>query len=137
MKSNLLTGLFLILFSLPGATQYLTVEPPLWWTGMRDPSLQIMLSGIDFSKLKVVSHDKRIKITKATSPGSPNYLFVDMVIKRNAKPGNVPIQLMYGDTVVLPFDFAVHEREEMSAKREAFNSSDAIYLITPDRFANG
>jgi neopullulanase len=68
---------------------------------------------------------------------NPNYLFVTLDIAADAKPEQVKILLRDKDKIVLSMQWPVLARVKNSAQRQGFNSSDAIYLITPDRFANG
>jgi glycosidase len=68
---------------------------------------------------------------------SPNYLFVDLVIGDVAKPGKVQIDFSKDGQLAESHDWELWQREPGSAQREGFNNSDVLYLITPDRFANG
>lgn len=113
------------------------IEPPNWWAGMKEPTLQIMLYGDNIGSMKPAIKYKGVKLIKSSSPGSSNYLFLDLEIKPNVKPGEVPITLWQGSQLVTTIQYPLLKREIGSSDRIGFNSSDAIYLITPDRFANG
>jgi len=112
------------------------IEPPHWWTGMKDQTLQIMLYGNGVGSLKPTIKYKGLKMISYTSPENPNYLFIDLSISRKCRPGSIPIKLSDSNKEI-NLDYSLHERVKGSAMRQGFNSSDVIYLITPDRFANG
>ena len=112
------------------------VEPPHWWTGMKDQSLRIMVYGKNVGNLRPSIKYKGLKLVKTTSPENQNYLFIDLTISPACKPGTVPIRLSDGNEEII-INYPLQKRTTGSALREGFNTSDVIYLITPDRFANG
>lgn len=111
------------------------VEPPNWWVGMESTSLQLMIYGENISLLKPSISNKNIQITKVHLANSPNYLFVDIEIS-NTEEGNFDIDFLDGSMKKLTYTYELKDRIEKSQDRIGFNSSDVIYLITPDRFAN-
>jgi len=115
------------------------VEPLHWWTGMNNPELQLMIYGDNVGAFTSVSVDKNfVRVNGVHSADSPNYLFVDLIVTKKAKPGKLTFTLTNkNQNRSQTFEFELKNRAENSAQREGFNSSDAIYLITPDRFANG
>lgn len=112
------------------------MEPPNWWTGMKDPHLQIMFYGKDIGKLKPSVTYKGVQIEKTSCPENPNYLFIDLIIEPDCNAGSLPILFHDAEKQVIKIDYPLLERQNGSAQRKGFNSSDAIYLITPDRFSN-
>lgn len=113
------------------------IEPPNWWIGMKDSAVQIMLYGQNISELVATTEYKDVVIERSSRVQSPNYLFVDLVIKPGCIAGSIPIKLLKGTREIYSFPFPLFKREEDSSKRKGFNTTDVIYLITPDRFANG
>ncbi|MFZ1677166.1 MAG: glycoside hydrolase family 13 protein [Saprospiraceae bacterium] len=113
------------------------VEPPNWWIGMKDPSLQIMVYGKNIGNLKPEIKYKGVNLLKATCPENKDYIFLDLTIKKNTNAGKVPILFYDGKRQVVKIDYPLLLRAAGSAERQGFNSSDVIYLITPDRFADG
>ena len=113
------------------------VDPPHWWVGMKDSRLQLLLHGPDIGKLDArVEHDE-VRLSRIQRGDSPNYLFLDLYISPDAQPGPVRIDFV-GDTRVLGgFDYLLKPRAPDSAQREGFGPKDLIYLLVPDRFANG
>ena len=133
-----LITLFIILLTLNVVGQEISrVEPPNWWAGMRNPDLQLMIYGEDISKTDVVIDYPGVTLEATTKVENPNYLFVDLKLAKDVKAGEFEIQFKQGDKVVDSYNYELWDREQGSANREGFNSSDVIYLITPDRFVNG
>lgn len=132
--------IFLIIFLFQGQVAISQsaerIEPPFWWTGLRDPSLQLMLYGKDIGQLEVKIDARGIKLISKQQVNSPNYLFVDLEIAPECKPGSFEVILERNGKEASRFKYELMPREANSSKREGFNSSDVIYLITPDRFAN-
>lgn len=113
------------------------VEPLHWWVGMENPELQLMMYGKDIGRLSPSIDYKGVKIRRIQKVENDNYLFVYLHISPHAKPGTLDITFSENGAKMLSYSYELRKREKRSASREGFNSSDAIYLVTPDRFANG
>lgn len=113
------------------------VEPLHWWVGMDNPELQIMLYGDNIGQLSPKIEYEGVKIKRIQKVENDNYLFIYLNISHNTQPGSFYISLVNNGEQELSYSYTLKEREENSASRQGFNSSDVIYLITPDRFANG
>ncbi|MDH3243289.1 MAG: glycoside hydrolase family 13 protein [Saprospiraceae bacterium] len=113
------------------------IEPPFWWTGMKNDQLQLLVYGEDIATLQPNIESTDIKIKAVHRLTSPNYLFVDLEISPEARPGTHDITFEQGGSVITQYAYELKSREPGSADRQGFNASDVIYLITPDRFANG
>lgn len=113
------------------------VEPPNWWTGFENPNLQLLVYGEDISLLHPEIDYNGVSIEAVTKVENPNYLFIDLVLDKNVKPGSFNIVFKKGKKVVETFNYKLEAREEGSAERMGFNTTDVICLITPDRFVNG
>jgi glycosidase len=112
------------------------VEPPCWWTGMKNNSLQLMIHGKDIGKTKAFVEYKGVKVRNSTSTGA-DYLFVDLEIGNSTKPGMISIDFKEKDSILFNYQYELKARLEGSAKRAGFTTADMMYLIMPDRFANG
>ncbi|WP_346837671.1 glycoside hydrolase family 13 protein [Microbulbifer sp. SAOS-129_SWC] len=119
----------------PGAVD--RVEPPNWWTGMAVPDLQLMVHGKDIAELKASLDYPGVTLAGTEREQNPNYLFLDLQVSPESEPGTVEITLRDGDTTRAVIHYELKARRPGSAQRRGFDSSDAIYLLTPDRFANG
>ncbi len=115
------------------------VEPLSWWVGMKTP-LQLMIKGefpIKDSKVEVTGDYSGVKVTKVHNADNPLYLFVDVDITDKARAKNYVFSVTTPDGQVLYFNYLIEKRREGSAERVGFGASDALYLLMPDRFANG
>ncbi len=112
------------------------IEPPCWWVGMETP-LQLLVQGAGIGGYSVRAEGARgVRVTGVHPAESPNYLFVDVAVEKNAAPG--PVRLVFskgGDSFHVTY--RLDAREPDSARRGSFGQADAIYLIMPDRFVNG
>ena len=128
--------LLLILFSFTAIGQIQKVEPPFWWANMRNPDLQIMLYGDNIAGNKVDINDQNIYLKSVTTLGNPNYLFIDVEIDPQKAPGKFKITLSKKGKVQSAVDYQLRERE-FGPNLPGFTNADVMYLIMPDRFANG
>ncbi len=139
MKKLKLTSIILLLFvySFASETKLERVEPMFWWAGMKSPELQLMIYGKNISETTVTLKYPGVELVSITKVQNPNYLFVDLRLSENVKPGSFQLQFTRENKVVQTYSYALKEREKGSANRTGFNTSDVIYLVTPDRFING
>ena len=113
------------------------VEPLNWWVGMKSPKLQLLVHHDNISGYEPYINFTGItinKVSKATK--SLNYLFIDLSISENAKAGKFDIVFKNKNGDEKTHTYELKSREKSAENYVGFDSSDAIYLITPDRFAN-
>ncbi len=108
-------------------------EPPFWYAGMKNTELQIMFYGKDIGKSEITASGA--PITGIVKTENPNYAFVT-INTAGLRPGKIAFSFKSGKKVS-HVDYELRERRANSANRESFDSSDVIYLLMPDRFANG
>ncbi|MFL5788001.1 MAG: glycoside hydrolase family 13 protein [Flavisolibacter sp.] len=111
------------------------VYPTHWWVGMKNPKLQLMLHGKEIGSNDVTLNYSGVTIKKVHHPENKNYLFVDLVLSSNIKPGTAAIKLSSGKSI--PFLFKKRREGKGSLYAQGVKSQDFIYLIMPDRFSNG
>ncbi len=129
--------IFLLLTLLARAQTDLKVEPPFWWSGMKLNEIQLVVYGDNISYLQPQISNNNIQIKDITKTGNKNYIFLDISIHKNAREGfEIEFLDETGKTGHTYF-FELKSREGGSGEREGVNSSDVIYLLMPDRFANG
>ena len=126
-----------LLFSLSVSAQIERVEPPNWWVGFKDGTVQLLVKGHDISLYTPSIEYPGISIEKVHKAHSPNYLFVDLTIDENANAGTFTIEFDARGKRKIKYAYELRERKKPGSAYEGFDSSDVIYLITPDRFANG
>lgn len=113
------------------------VEPANWWIGMKYNTITLLIYGKNIADLQPEITYKGVKMLKKETVKNKNYLFVTLQISPKTKPGTVKLNFNQNGKLLLTRDFPLWEREKNSANRESFTSKDAMYLIVPDRFANG
>lgn len=112
------------------------VEPTNWWVKMQNKNLQLMVYHPNISSYSPSVNYDGVKIIKSTpSSTSANYLFVDFSISETTKAGKFDI-VFKSEKDTLLHTYELKDRKKTKEEFIGFNSSDAIYLITPDRFAN-
>ena len=127
--------IFFLLFSCSIVAQIDRVEPPFWYAGMKNPEVQILFYGKDVAQNKVaVSGNCTLVNVQKTE--NPNYLFVTIDTK-NCQAQDLVFTFSKNKSVAFTKSYSLKQRRENSALRKSFDSADMIYLIMPDRFANG
>ena len=112
------------------------VEPTCWWTEMNQQEFQVMLYGVDLQSAVISIQSEGVTISRKELTDNPNYVFLYLKVAKETIPGKFNIILKKGkktQTVV----YELKKRREGSSERKSFTEADAIYLLMPDRFANG
>ncbi len=104
---------------------------------MKHPELQIMVHGESIGELAPDIRYPGVKLISVERTPNKNYLFINLFIDPQAKPGTLNIAFKRGKETVTTSPYRLEKRRGGSARRRGFDSRDAIYLIMPDRFANG
>lgn len=128
--------LLLLLATTAAFAQIDRVEPPFWYAGMHNPELQVMFYGKNIAQF-TPSVSNGVVINNVVKTENPNYIFVNIDTK------NVSAQQLTfsfkNDKGKAAFTqkYDLKARKAGSATRESFTSADMMYLLMPDRFANG
>lgn len=130
-----LVGLFAL--QAPAAERIERVEPASWWVGMKDPRLQLLVHGPKVAELEPAIDYAGVSITSVERVANPNYLFVNLTVAPDTLPGTVRIDFRRKGRTIATRNFPLAAREPGSAERAGFGPQDVIYLVMPDRFANG
>ena len=131
---------FLSVLQFLPATAQNTVYPTHWWTGFKDPNLNLIIRGKEvgsYNFVTISSPDIQVKsVRKATSK---NYLLIDLKIGQQAKPGFFTIKLSNpsGQNETIRYELKKRNVANGNTRVRGVNASDFIYLIMTDRFANG
>jgi len=112
------------------------IEPPNWWIKMQHDKIQLMVYGKNLTDVKVKCNSKNLGINKIHKVDNPDYLFIDITISRSIKEGNYKL-IFSNKNESKEILFPVHKRENTRNRFQGFGNDDIIYLLMPDRFANG
>lgn len=122
-------------FKTPVQASIKKVAPTFWWAGMKNTELQILLYGEDISSSDVSLTSSDVYLKEVVRQANSNYLILYLDLKE-ARPQKFDIVLKKGRKVTkVPYE--LKERIRRGTDIEGFTSSDVLYLIMPDRFANG
>lgn len=113
------------------------IEPPHWWTGFNNSQVQLLVKHPNISEATPSINYAGVSIEKVHKADSPNYLFLDLNISESTKAGPFNIHFKFNEEKELVQTYEVKARVKEASDYQGFDSTDAIYLITPDRFANG
>ncbi len=118
------------------ASEINRIEPPFWWQGFLHQQLQLLVHGDNIAEFEPSIDYDGVAIARVERGDSNNYLFVYLDIDPAAATGEFEIRFSAGDaTLVQPY--SLRDRDRTTDYTEGFSADDVIYLITPDRFANG
>ncbi|MBI5258426.1 MAG: glycoside hydrolase family 13 protein [Burkholderiales bacterium] len=112
------------------------IEPPFWWAGMASPRLQLLVHGPRIAEFTPSLQHPGVQVTGVQRVASPNYLFIDLALAPEARPGTLALRFTRGADV-LAQAYELRARRAGSAQRRGFSSADVILNLVPDRFANG
>ncbi len=113
------------------------VEPANWWVGMKHHEVELMVHGKGIAAAAPRINRPGVSLRDVQRGDNPNYLFATVDIASDAPPGDVAIEFLRNGKAVATHPWRIDAREPGSAQRRGFDAGDAIYLVTPDRFANG
>ena len=127
-----------LLLSIPAvvAINIEKIDPPFWYVGMEDKSLQLMVYGKDIANAKVDVSYPGVQISSTVRLDSDNYLLVYLQLSDEVAPGNVKLSFEAGKRRIEKA-YELKARTMPGSERKGFDASDALYLLMPDRFANG
>ncbi|MDL2281949.1 glycoside hydrolase family 13 protein [Parabacteroides sp. OttesenSCG-928-G06] len=136
MKKNYIILLFALFYFTPlFSAEIKKVDPEFWWAGMKNTELQVLIYGDNISSHEVTLTSSEIGLKEIVRFQNPNYLILYLDIEK-AVPQTFDIILRKGkERKQIPYE--LKERQPGSSERAGFNASDVLYLIMPDRFANG
>jgi neopullulanase len=133
--------LFLLIFSTSlfaaDNIQINHVDPPMWWIGMRNPELMLTIAGTGIADLNPAISYPGVTIKTITRSENANYLFLNLSISGQTRSGIMKIDFFKDKKIILSYNYELRDRKSGSAERKSFGPEDVIYLLMPDRFANG
>ncbi len=134
-RSITLLILLLILLSANAKVKITCIDPTDWYVGMKDPTLQLMVYGEGIRDAQVSTDYPNARIDSLVRLDSPNYLLVYMNLQ-GAQPGEMKLQFSLNGQRTTE-KYVLRSRTKAAEKRVGFSNADVLYLLMPDRFANG
>ena len=133
MKRTILLGLLTLqLLSMSAAVKIDKIDPTDWYVGMKNPQLQLMVYGKGIAAVKEVTTDyPGVRIDSVVRLDSPNYLLVYMNLQ-GAQPGTMTLKFDKQKV-----DYPLKAREKKGSQHKGFTNADVLYMLMPDRFAQG
>lgn len=123
------------LFGANRAPLLTNVEPPYWWVGMANDTLQVMVTGNQIANADVSVDYPGVRLAEQTTLESPNYKLLYFVIDRDTKPGTMDLSFKLGKrSEKVPYELKARDRA--ATDYTGFDASDVLYLLMPDRFAS-
>ena len=111
------------------------IEPSNWYVGLKDPSVQLMVYGDAVRDAEVAIDYPGVTIDSLVRLDSPNYLLI-YLNTRGAQPGTMELTFKQGRSKK-KVKYQLLAREMSGDKRMGFTNADVLYMLMPDRFADG
>lgn len=113
------------------------VEPMFWFAGMHNPKLQLLVHGEKIASRTVTLEYPGVTLIKVNKVENPNYLFLDLIISANAKPGSFLISFSSKGEKALTYTYELRSKNKSKERIQGVSQKDFIYLLMPDRFSDG
>ena len=111
------------------------IDPANWFVGIKNTSLQLMVYGENIRQADVTTDYDGVKIDSIVRLDSPNYLLVYLNLE-GVKPGEMTLNFKNGKAVK-KVKYELKAREKRGEERMGFTNADVLYMLMPDRFADG
>ena len=136
MKQIFLSFLMLMsMISASAAVKIDRIDPTDWYVGMKDATLQLMVYGPNIREANVTTDYLGVAIDSLVRLDSPNYLLVYLNLK-DAQAGEMTLNFKVGKQQK-KVKYMLKNREMAGERRMGFTNADVLYMLMPDRFANG
>lgn len=128
-------SLILCVMTIRAAVKIDRIDPANWFVGMKNTSLQLMVYGENIRQAYVTTDYDGVKIDSIVRLDSPNYLLVYLNLK-GVRPGEMTLNFKNGKAVK-KVKYELKAREKRGEERTGFTNADVLYMLMPDRFADG
>ena len=141
MKRTTTNLIFLLLLITSSAVAQMPalerIEPANWWVGMKNTKLQLIVHGNQIAARNVTINYPGVTLLKTNKVENANYLFLDLEISASTQPGIFPIRFEKKGAKAIVSNYELKARNVKQVKAQGVTTKDLVYLIMPDRFANG
>lgn len=128
-------SLLLSIMTMKAAVKIDRIEPTDWFVGMKNTSLQLMVYGEGIKTADVTTDYPGVKVDSLVRLDSPNYLLVYLNLD-GAEPGTMTLNFKNNGSTK-KVKYLLKAREMSGDKRMGFTNADVLYMLMPDRFADG
>lgn len=128
-------SLILCVMTIRAAVKIDRIDPANWFVGMKNTSLQLMVYGENIRQAYVTTDYDGVKIDSIVRLDSPNYLLVYLNLE-GVRPGEMTLNFKNGKAVK-KVKYELKAREKRGEERTGFTNADVLYMLIPDRFADG
>jgi len=111
------------------------IEPPNWWVGLT-PEVLVLLSGRDLEATHVACNLPTLSVSRTQATAGGKYLFVWLKIGAGTKSGTAVCRIT-APRGATSFELPLAARAPTLGRFQGLSADDVMYLIMPDRFANG
>ncbi|GAB3241988.1 glycoside hydrolase family 13 protein [Hymenobacter seoulensis] len=122
----------------PGPPAIRRIDPTFWWVGMKNPKLQLLVHGPGIAgSTATLKAYEGVTLDSFQKLESPNYLVVNLTIRPHARPGKLKLEFTGVKSTKYEYELRARTTPGDKSKVQGITSADFIYLLMPDRFANG
>lgn len=112
------------------------IDPPYWWTGMKNDTLQLMVSGPGVGMAEFKVDYPGVKVAEEASLNNPDYRIIYLTLGKDTKPGEMHLEFKEGEREER-VAYQLKARRKPAEEYTGFDAGDVLYLLMPDRFAEG
>jgi neopullulanase len=128
------------------------IDPSNWWIGMKNQNLQLLVYGDNFKDVEVSIKYNGVLMESARMLENSKYMVIDLKVAPNTTPGMMPINFSYWDyspkskskkktdlvktQQTVSYELKARNTAVTNKGIQGISTSDFMYLIMPDRFAN-
>ena len=119
-----------------GAPSIEKVDPPSWFVGHSRNAITLLARGSNLRGATVVSQTDGVTVNDVRANSTGRWLFIDVTIADSATPGPVSLEVTAnGGSVETGIELL--PRLDPSGRFAGITPDDVLYLLMPDRFADG
>ncbi|MBC8083607.1 MAG: glycoside hydrolase family 13 protein [Hymenobacter sp.] len=113
------------------------IDPTFWWVGMKNPKLQLLVHGPGIAGSAASLRYEGVTLDGTQKLESPNYLLVNLTISPATRPGRLKLEFNGPRKLTYGYELRARTTPQDPTKVQGVSTADFIYLLMPDRFANG
>ncbi len=136
MRKAFLTFILFVVITMNAVGKIDKIEPSFWYIGMKNPKLQLMVYGKNIASSDVTVRYPGVHLSSVIKLESPNYLLIYLTLDKEVEAGKVELTFTQGKKKDIQF-YELKQRTKKGNERIGFDASDVLYMLMPDRFANG